>query len=98
MELFCLFRYYYIDYLQKRISSVLNLLKIAVLPTFFVVAVLVIRYLLQAKLETSSGSIRTDDFIVGLKAWLLHPIFGNGYLNYDTIRQLWQCGEVVIRI
>lgn len=74
-------------FFTKRISSVLNLLKIAVLPTFFVVAVLVIRYLLQAKLETSSGSIRTDDFIVGLKAWLLHPIFGNGYLNYDTIRQ-----------
>lgn len=68
-------------------SKFIQIIRISVLPIFFLVVIFVVRLLLQAKLETSSGSIRTDDFIVGTKAWLLHPIWGNGYMNYDTIKQ-----------
>lgn len=41
--------------------------------------------LISAKLGTSSGSLRLDDFQSGFHAFLKHPLVGNGLLNIDAI-------------
>lgn len=43
--------------------------------------------LITAKLSTASGSSRKEDYITGIKAWLLNPIFGAGYNQFDIRKQ-----------
>jgi hypothetical protein len=56
-------------------------LKLLLLPTTVVVALVALNFLLEQKLGTGSGSTRVDDFVAGYKAWLDAPLFGNGYGN-----------------
>lgn len=62
-------------------------LKLILLPTIFVVGLIVLKYLIEQKLGTGSGSIRVDDFVAGYKAWMNAPLFGNGYGNIEAIKQ-----------
>ncbi|MBQ5951075.1 MAG: hypothetical protein IJL66_02870 [Lachnospiraceae bacterium] len=41
--------------------------------------------LIGEKMLTTSGMVRMDDFIAGLKAFLQHPLFGAGYNNSQAI-------------
>ena len=50
-----------------------------------IVGVCVIQYLIDQKLGSASGSIRLDDFSAGFKAWVDHPLLGNGYGNGNAI-------------
>jgi hypothetical protein len=43
--------------------------------------------LIQKKVGSVSYSSRTDDFYAGFKAWLQHPLVGNGVGNYKSILQ-----------
>ena len=62
-------------------------LKMILVPTAFVVALVMLSFLLEQKLGTVSGSIRVDDFVAGYHAWMDAPLFGNGYGNDDSIKQ-----------
>ncbi|MBF8969889.1 hypothetical protein [Streptococcus sp. NLN76] len=68
-------------------SNLLQVLKIVMLPLILFVAIYVVWWLIETRLGTSSGSVRMDDFIIGIRAWLLNPFFGNGYLNTAFIKQ-----------
>ena len=49
--------------------------------------------LVQEKLSTYSGIARSDDFISGARAWLLHPVFGDGIGSLDAmslVRPSWR--------
>lgn len=41
-------------------------------------------WLLSKKMDTSSGSVRLEDFVVGFKAWLTSPIIGHGFGNMKS--------------
>ena len=43
--------------------------------------------LLVAKSQTASFYVRMNDFLAGFKAWLEHPVLGNGYENVDRLRE-----------
>lgn len=64
-----------------------HLLKLILLPTAFVTGLIILSFLIDQKLGTSSGSTRADDFIAGYKAWMNEPLLGNGYGNYDMIEK-----------
>lgn len=78
----------FIKYLfSKTHSKVTAVLRMAVIPVVLIGLVLFIEQLLQNKFESSSGSVRIDDFIAGFKAWMDHPLMGNGYSNSAAILQ-----------
>ena len=43
--------------------------------------------LLEAKLSSSSGSTRIDDYFAGYKAWIESPILGHGFNGYESIER-----------
>lgn len=49
--------------------------------------VLLILSLFNAKLDSSSGSIRLDDYRAGFLAWQNNPIFGNGLGNSEIVKK-----------
>ena len=61
-----------------------SVIKLAIAPVVLIAIVLVMEYVLESKLQTASGSLRMDDFAAGFKAWMLHPIMGNGYGNSNS--------------
>ena len=65
-------------------NTVASVLKLAIAPFVLIVIVLVMEYVFESKLQTTSGSLRMDDFVAGFKAWMLHPIMGNGYGNSNS--------------
>lgn len=62
-------------------------LKVILLPSVFIIGLIMLDYLVKQKLGTSSGSTRVDDFIAGYKAWMDAPLFGNGYNNAASMQQ-----------
>ncbi len=64
--------------------TVSSVLKLAIAPIVLIIIVLVMEYVFESKLQTTSGSLRVDDFVAGFKAWMLHPIMGNGYGNSNS--------------
>ena len=65
-------------------NTVASVLKLAIAPFVLIVIVLVMEFVFESKLQTTSGSLRMDDFVAGFKAWMLHPIMGNGYGNSNS--------------
>ena len=65
-------------------NTVSSVLKLAIAPIVLIILVLVMEYVFESKLQTTSGSLRMDDFAAGFKAWMLHPIMGNGYGNSNS--------------
>lgn len=51
-------------------------------------------YLIKRKMHMSSYSIRMDDLIAGWKAWMIHPIFGNGIENYGIFTKYMQSSRI----
>lgn len=58
--------------------SVIRLIKRLCVPVMICVVLIIANSLIQEKLSTFSGMARTDDFVSGFRAWLLHPLFGDG--------------------
>lgn len=58
--------------------SVIRLIKGLCVPVMICVVLIIANSLIQEKLSTFSGMARTDDFVSGFRAWLLHPLFGDG--------------------
>ena len=78
---------------SKSQYSILKCLKILLIPVLFCVALIVAITLVQEKLSTYSGIARSDDFISGARAWLLHPVFGDGIGSLDAmslVRPSWR--------
>ncbi len=65
-------------------NTVSSVIKLTIAPLVLIAIVLVMEYVLESKLQTTSGSLRMDDFVAGFKAWMLHPIMGNGYGNSNS--------------
>ncbi len=65
-------------------NSLSSVLKLAIAPFVLIIIFLVMEYVFESKLQTTSGSLRVDDFVAGFKAWMLHPIMGNGYGNSNS--------------
>ncbi len=49
--------------------------------------IIVVEQLLETKMDSTSGSARMDDFVAGFKAWMDHPLMGNGFSNNSAILQ-----------
>ena len=78
----------FIKYLfVKTHSSVAAVTRIALVPVALVALVIIADNLFQAKMDTASGVARVDDFVAGFKAWMDHPIMGNGYNNTMSYMQ-----------
>ena len=58
--------------------SILKLIKVLCVPVLICVVLCIANSLIQEKLSTFSGMARSDDFVSGVRAWLLHPLFGDG--------------------
>ena len=69
---------------KKGISKVL---KVMALPVIVFALFIIINNLLTLKMNSFSGSVRLDDFSAGFKAWMVSPVFGNGYNNMKSIQQ-----------
>lgn len=69
---------------SKARSNLGAALRFAAVPALLIAAVFAFEYLLETKLSTASGSVRLDDFAAGFKAWMDHPLMGNGYNNSDS--------------
>lgn len=72
--------YYFI---KKPTNSLTQIIKVIIVPLFCIIAIFVIQVLLEKKLEQFSGSLRLDDYLVGLKVWKDYPMFGTGFANTD---------------
>jgi hypothetical protein len=72
---------------SKTHSSIAAVMRVAAVPVLLVILVIVADNLIQAKMDTSSGAARFDDFAAGFKAWMDHPIMGNGYNNTMSYTQ-----------
>ena len=57
------------------------------LPVIVFALFIIINNLLTLKMNSFSGSVRLDDFSAGFKAWMVSPVFGNGYNNMKSIQQ-----------
>lgn len=63
-----------------------SLIKIFI-PLFLVVALIIIIYLFNQKLDTSSGITRLDDFKIGFLSMKDSFLFGWGYLNSEYVEK-----------
>ena len=73
---------------SKNATEVTTVLKIIILPTLFIIAIILLQSLVSAKLGTSSGEDRSRDFLTGFEAWAHSPLFGYGYggsLYYNSV-------------
>ena len=78
----------FIKYMLTRTHNKLEfILRIVLIPVVLIAVVIVFEYLLESKLETTSGSTRIDDFVAGLCAWRDQPLMGNGFNNSTSIIQ-----------
>lgn len=84
--LLVLFFWLYTIIKAKNYNSLIALIKVTIVPIALIAAVIVANVMLTAKMGESSGSIRTDDFIVGMKAWSHKPLLGNGFNNADALK------------
>lgn len=75
----------FLNYLIKNDKNYLKALKIILFPIFVIVLGYIALYFLRDKLSSSSYSLRMDDYIACIKAWLDHPIFGNGMFDTSAI-------------
>lgn len=61
-----------------------------IIITFFYLSmtliVLIIPFIIKLKSSSASFSVRLDDFIAGIKAFIQSPLFGNGYENQNIIK------------
>lgn len=62
-------------------SSIVRFMKRLVIPGIIIACGFIAYWLITSKLNTSSGSVRIDDFVVGFKAWMKNPLFGCGFGN-----------------
>lgn len=72
--------------LNKENLSLFRILKIIIVPLIICLGIVVVLDLFVAKLSESSGSLRLDDFRIGLEAWMENPLFGAGYLNEEVLK------------
>lgn len=73
-------------YLQTKSSKAKTRLAIlAVCLCIFPIGISVIQSVLSLKSETSSYSIRMQDYIAGVTVWLENPIFGTGYGDISSL-------------
>ncbi|TDE68809.1 hypothetical protein E0E02_01715 [Streptococcus sp. KCJ4932] len=84
--LLVLFFWLYTIISAKNYGTIIALIKVTIVPVALIAAVIIANVMLTAKMGESSGSIRTDDFIVGMKAWSHKPLLGNGFNNSDAIK------------
>lgn len=68
-------------------SKVMATLKWGLMVVVIPLAAAIFLNLILAKADTTSGSIRLDDFIAGFKAWKANPLFGAGYGNSEFVKQ-----------
>ena len=80
-----LFNIVYYLIVDGRQGKIIKLLTWILFPIVFVISLKIGDTLLSSRLSTISGSIRTDDFIIGIKTWLQKPIFGSGFSNQKSI-------------
>lgn len=52
-----------------------------------IICVLLIIVIIFLKKDTASFHARFDDYITGLKCWMVSPLWGNGYENIEFLRQ-----------
>lgn len=79
---------YFLDYMtgrNKKKSSVR--IKIIIGGILLILLIIAVRIILVDKMDTGSWIYRTDDLQAEFKAWMNHPLFGNGYDNVDSIVQ-----------
>ena len=75
--------------LRKAKSDFQKLLKIGMCVLLAIGALVAIILLVLIKSDTGSGKLRVDDYIVCVKAWMDHPIFGIGIgNNVDLIQYM----------
>lgn len=58
----------------------------AALATAFLVGGALVIVVIKWKVDTTSGSLRSDDLLAGWKSFIHHPLFGNGHGNLEAIR------------
>ncbi|CAI3381953.1 O-antigen ligase family protein [Enterococcus cecorum] len=52
----------------------------------FIFVLFGIYWLISVKQDTASYIARIDDYVTGIKVWVKHPVFGNGYENIDLLK------------
>lgn len=66
-------------------NILIKIIKLIFFPLIFIILLNILLYLINNKINTNSGTIRIDDFVVGFKTWLKAPIFGHGYGNDQAL-------------
>lgn len=64
-----------------------RIIKLFIIPILIITVIVVVENLIYNKMQGTSGTTRIDDFIAGYKAWMDHPLLGNGYGNEDAYIQ-----------
>ncbi|WP_349516861.1 hypothetical protein [Leuconostoc mesenteroides] len=71
-----------------------SLIRILTIISFIFVAIITLIFIIipafNEKLNTTSGSLRLDDFTAGFKSWRLHPLVGNGLNNIEVISRFME--------
>ena len=57
------------------------------LAAAFLAGIAVVVVVMKWKVDTTSGSLRSDDLLAGWKSMLHHPLFGNGHCNLRALRR-----------
>lgn len=77
--------YALVVYKSRGMQSKSRPIFLIILAIFFVIVTLASFSLLDQKLDSTSGSIRLDDFRAGFLAWSERPIFGYGLGDTDAL-------------
>lgn len=63
-------------------------------PIMFLISIIAIQSIIKQKFSVgSSSSIRMEDYICGIKAWVDAPLFGNGYGIYSALTKYMSVGR-----
>lgn len=84
-------------YIQRQHKNgFIEFFRIVLVPLVLLIAGYIGYTLLNSKMQTTSFSVRWDDFNAGYLAWKNHIWFGNGYNNINALQQnmaLWRVRE-----
>lgn len=87
MVLFLMLGFYGFSKMKNKNSFALKILVFCVVMSLAIFASIYLILLIKNKLNTTSGSIRLDDYVVGIESFIRSPFFGHGFNNTEFLVQ-----------
>lgn len=92
LVIFLLLILWEVSKLKEGSNNLLGYISLVLAFFLLVPAFAYLYFMIVDKVSSSSGSIRFDDYIVGIKSFFMSPIFGHGFNNTEFLKQFMNLG------